>query len=123
MSLNRAANVGVLVVEFSHIICCALPMMMVFLGTGAQITIGGTLLFSHEAIHHYEIPLFIGSALLLLIGFLLQNLHWFRFARPESCDGDSCRDNTLKMSIALKVALFIFVGNLVFYLFSNHALT
>ena len=122
MSLSKAATAGIVVVEFSHIICCALPMLMILSGVGTQVTFGGTLLFSHETFHGYEVALFISSAFLLLLGFGMQNLAWFKRVRISNCNGAKCAEKTLNISLAFKIAATLFVANLALYLASNHGI-
>ncbi len=118
--LRRTANFVSLAAELSHVFCCGIPMLVAILSAGTQLGLGGGFLFLHDILHGYEVPIFVGSGLLLLVGFGLHYLSFFLDCRETGCVHSDCSPKKFKVGWIFSVALVLFAANLAFYLLSNH---
>ncbi len=118
--LQRTATFFSLVAELSHIFCCGIPMLVAVLSTIMQIGLGGSFLFLHDLLHNYEIPIFIGSGLMLLLGLGLHYLSFYLDCRSTGCEHADCTPKKFRVGRVFIFAATLFAVNLTFFLLAHY---
>lgn len=110
---NTVKNVTtgfVVLAELAHIFCCLLPVSIAVMSVGGQIGLGGMFLTYHDVIHSYEIPILVGSGLVLAIGLALHYVS-HRIEHPST---------RYRPSKLMTLAIILFAANVTFYISSGH---
>lgn len=121
---------AILVSEASHIFCCALPTLFSILSLmgsfGLIVVMPGWMQSLHGALHAYELPLIIFSALVIGLGWALHYLahhqHKIGAHDHECCDHDHGAPTKAKTThIILLIATILLVINVfVYFTFHRH---
>ncbi len=112
----------ILAVEASHVFCCVLPTLVSLLSLltslGLVSSVPKGLTFMHDLMHNWEIPIIIGSGLLLLLGWWLHRFSKTIDCHDNGCEHEPCGPKKDRTSLILKIATVIFAFNvLVFVIF------
>jgi hypothetical protein len=118
--LTKISNATVIVAELSHIFCCGLPLLMAVLATSMQVGVSSSLLFLHYKLHAYEIPILIGSGLLLVVGLLLQYISHRLDCRSTGCHHEPCAPKKMKVSKLFIFAVAMYAVNIAIYVLTDH---
>ena len=112
---------AVLASEFSHIFCCVLPAVVSLLslmaGLGIFTVMPSGLVTLHELIHTWEVPMIIGSAVILATGWGLHALSVKLDCHNTGCVHEPCTPKKKKSSRLLMVATALFAINISIYAF------
>ena len=120
MRIQRAATTASLVAELSHIFCCGLPIFVAVVSAGSQIGLGGSFLAFHAIMHDYEVPILIGSGLLLAFGLLLHYISFRINCRATGCAHSDCTPMKFRVGWIFTIAIVLYAANLAFYVLSGH---
>ncbi len=106
--------------ELSHVFCCGLPMLAAIMSAGSQVGLSGSFVAFHHFTHAYEVPILIGSGLLLLTAFLLQVISYRVECNQAICQHGDCTPRKFRVSWIFVVALALFVVNVSVFYWSGH---
>lgn len=95
-------------------------MVMAVFSTGMQLGMGGGILIVHDVMHDYEIPIFIGSGILLLVGLSLHYLSFQLDCRRTGCFHEDCTPKKFKVGRVFLFAAFLYVANLTFFFLTHY---
>ncbi len=117
----RSFGWAVLVSELGHVFCCVLPTLFTILSFAANIGLiresPEFLVYLHEKMHHYEVPIIIFSGAMVGMGwgvFLLAK----KFAtKGESCPNAVCRKEQCHNRNILIIASLLFFLNMLIFVF------
>jgi hypothetical protein len=105
--------------EISHIFCCGLPMvfsvMSLLSGLGFITFMPSGLYFLHEAMHAYEIPMIIMSAVILMMGWTLHYVAYRLDCRSTGCVHGPCAPKKKRSGKVLCIATGLFMLNIAGY--------
>lgn len=105
--------------EISHIFCCGLPMvfsiMSLMTGLGFITVMPSGLHFLHEAMHDYEIPMIITSAMILTMGWALHYIAYRIDCRSTGCAHGPCAPKKKRSGKVLYIATGLFMLNITGY--------
>lgn len=117
--LQKILGVTIIASETTHIFCCALPVLV---STFSLLSVLGLvavapqpILYLHDVIHDYEIPLIIFSGVILALGWGLFMLSLKLDCRSQGCEHEPCTPQKKRTSTILKVATVLFVFNVTIY--------
>lgn len=120
-------NIGwtILLSQMTHVFCCGIPIFFSVLSflSGFGLLGGG---FSsvnafHDVMHHWEMPLLVGSGVLLLFGWGLHAYSYRLDCRAAtSCSHEPCTPKKRKSGIILTGATLLFVANVAMFFFLDH---
>lgn len=106
--------------EISHFFCCGLPIVFSVLSllTSAGLTTAMPLGLDlmHEAMHVYEVPMILASALILAMGWGLHYIAYRIDCRKTGCEHEPCAPKKKRSGKVLIVATLLFALNLTAYL-------
>lgn len=117
--LQKTIYGAVIASEASHIFCCVLPTVFsalsVLAGLGMISAMPGWMVSIHEVLHGWEVPMIIGSAVVLALGWAL---YWY--SKKMDCadlgDGhEHCESKKDRASLILKIATVLFLVNVTIY--------
>lgn len=114
----------VLASEITHVFCCGLPVLVSTLSLLASLGLisvlpAGIMSF-HEIMHHYEVPLVIASAVVLVFGWILHHIsEHLDCVKNSNCHHAPCAPKKKKASKILWFATALFLINTTIY-FSLH---
>lgn len=74
----------------------------------------------HEKIHAYEVPLIVGSGILLLVGHILQYVSFRIDCHDTGCGHGDCTPKKYRASKFLLFATLLFGLNVIYYFFFSH---
>ncbi|MGH1399349.1 MAG: hypothetical protein ACRBCT_09060 [Alphaproteobacteria bacterium] len=119
--IQKTVNIAVLAAETSHIFCCVLPtvvsVMSLLAGVGLIGSMPVSLLWLHDVLHDWEVPIIIGSGVVLALAWAL---HFYakRFDCADAgCCSEPCAPKKNSASRLLIVASVLFVVNVSVYMF------
>ena len=112
----------VLLSECSHLFCCLLPSLFSILSLlssiGLIVSVPPSLEFIHELIHNWEVPIIIGSAVILLFAWALLYISFKMDCHSTGCTHEPCEPRKFKSSYMLKIATTLYIINVsVYYVF------
>ncbi|MFK7839180.1 MAG: hypothetical protein AB8B83_02520 [Bdellovibrionales bacterium] len=117
--LQRSLNVAVVLAEISHIFCCVLPtvvsVMSVLVGVGLIGSLPIGLLVLHDYLHDWEVPIIVGSGLLIAVAWLFVWCSHRVDCHDTGCEHGPCEPKKKKSSRLLKLATILFVINVSVY--------
>ncbi len=107
--------------EISHIFCCGLPMvfslMSLLSGLGLVATTMPVGLASlHEVLHVYEIPMIVGSVVILIMGWGLHYIAWRMDCHNTGCVHEPCGPKKKRSGKVLMIATGLFLLNVTGYI-------
>lgn len=120
INFQRVATTASLMAELSHIFCCGLPIFVAIMSAGSQIGLGGGFLVFHAIIHDYEIPILIGSGMLLAVGLLLHYISFRINCRTVGCAHSDCEPVKFRVGWIFTIAIALYALNLALYIYSGH---
>lgn len=119
-TLQRSLFWAVVVSESSHVFCCILPTVFSLLGllTGLGIVVGmpGFLAYIHDAMHPYEIPLIVFSAVTLAAGWAITIYSEKIDCHDTGCVHGGCNPQKSNVRKVMIIATVLFSINLGIYL-------
>ena len=117
--LQKSLNVAVILAEVSHVFCCVLPtvvsLMSVLVGAGLIGTLPVSLLVLHDLLHDWELPIIVGSGVLIALGWVVM---WYSRkidCHNTGCGHEPCGPKKLRSTRLLKIATVLFVINVSVY--------
>lgn len=122
---RKAIVWAVLLSEGAHIFCCVLPTIFSLLsllsGAGMIAVMPASMVKMHDVLHHYELPMIIFSAFILVAGWAL---HWYSQkidCHDTGCGHGPCDTKKNNTHILLMIASVLFVVNVsVYFVFHRH---
>jgi len=122
--LQKFLNVSILATEASHIFCCALPTLFSILsllaGIGIISAVPAGIMFMHDIMHDWEIPIIVFSGLMIALGWALHDYSKRLDCRGSGCAHEPCEPKKNRSAKILKIATVLFLVNIVIY-FGFHA--
>lgn len=101
--------------EISHFFCCGLPMvfslMSLMSGLGMIATMPSGLLFLHEAMHDYEVPMIMISGAIMAMGWGLHYIAYRIDCHNTGCVHEPCGPKKKRSGRVLAIASVLFVLN------------
>ncbi len=117
--IQRTLNIAIILSETSHVFCCVLPTLVSLASLLAGIGVIGSLpvgmLVVHDFLHAWELPIIIGSGIVIALGWALQNYSRQVDCHDTGCGHGPCGPKKKKSSTLLKVATLLFVVNVLVY--------
>lgn len=118
-------NWAVVLSQMTHVFCCGLPalfsVLSVLSGLGVLGALPSSVNFLHEILHEWEMPLLIGSGVVLALGWALhiysRRLDCLKMA---SCQHKPCAPKKKKSEYILLGASALFFINVVAFLTLAH---
>lgn len=118
--LQKSIFWAVVAAESSHVFCCVLPTLFSIMGLLAGAGLIGVMPWPlaemHDALHVYEIPIIVASAVLLALGWALHILSLRIDCHDTGCGHGPCTPAKRRASRILVIATCLFVANLTVYL-------
>ena len=113
--------------EVTHIFCCVLPTIVSILsllsGMGLITTMPGWLGSFHEVMHEWEVPVIIGSGILLALGWVLYAIsRRIDCLTDADCHHEPCAPKKKHASRILMIATVLFVTNSTVYFVFHRAM-
>ena len=109
--------------EISHFFCCGLPIIFSILSllstAGLTAAMPSGLEHIHHLTHDYEVPMIIGSAVILAMGWGLHYIAYLIDCRTTGCVHVPCAPKKKRSGKVLIIATMLFSFNLIAY-FSLH---
>lgn len=125
-SLQKSLVWTVILSETTHVFCCVFPtifsLVSLMAGLGFAVAMPASMIVFHNFIHHWELPIIIGSGVVLLLGWVLT---WYSDrvdCHHTGCEHGACLPRKGKAHLILKVATILFLFNVVVY-FAVHRTT
>lgn len=117
--IQKSLNLAIILSETSHVFCCVLPTLVSVMSLLAGIGVIGSLPLSllavHDFLHAWELPIIIGSGLIIALGWGLQAYSRKLDCHDTGCGHGPCEPKKKKSSTLLKVATVLFVVNVAVY--------
>lgn len=118
--LQKLLGFGLLASELSHVFCCILPSLFslatFLVAVGFLSAMPVFFSDAHDALHDWEVPMIIGSAVMVLLGW---GIHFYSVVfdcHTTGCQHGSCQPAKRKTSRILVVASALFVVNVCVYM-------
>jgi len=117
----------ILASETTHVFCCVLPtivsIMSLMSGMGLIAAMPGWLDHFHELMHGWELPIILGSGLLLILGWVLYAISRRIDCRTDGdCHHEPCAPKKKHASRILMIATILFVVNTAIYVFVHRTM-
>ena len=116
----------VILSECSHVFCCVLPSLVsvlgVLVGLGLIGAVPAWLGSVHEIMHHWELPVIVGSGAVLALGWSLHHMSRKMDCHDTGCVHGSCAPKKKNTVLVLQIATFLFVMNVSVYLVLHRGL-
>ena len=117
--LRRHFGLAVLMSELGHVFCCVLPTIFTAFSFAANIGLIAVapawMMELHEDIHHYEVPIIIFSAAILLLGWGAYVLGNKLDCHHNGCGHAPCDPHKARNRLILSIATGLFIVNLGVY--------
>jgi len=118
--INQRLIFTIALSESIHIFCCALPTLFSVLGMiaglGFMAALPAFIVDTHEAMHHYELPLIITSGVILVMGWAL---YWYSrkidCRTDGACSHEPCTPKKDRTRTFMIIATVTFIINLSVY--------
>jgi hypothetical protein len=119
-NLENKLYTSIIAAESIHIFCCALPTLFSILsllaGMGMIAGMPVIMYQAHEAIHDYEMPIIIFSAILLAFGWIVYGYsRRMDCANEAACANVPCEPRKSRAKKILIVATILFLVNISLY--------
>jgi len=120
-NLSRYVSLTTVASEITHLFCCGLPMIFSLISlltsVGLVASMPNSINILHEAMHPYEVPLIITSAIIMLIGWIIHFVaERINCQKTGECDHEPCLPKKKRSNKILIIATFLFIFNLTGYL-------
>jgi hypothetical protein len=113
--IHKALHWVVIFSMASHIFCCVLPTIVSMVGLVAALGFLSSYLpvldFLHEELHIYEIPIVIGSGLILALGWGAHYVSEHMDCHDTGCHHGSCQPQKKRVTKILLLATSLFLFN------------
>ena len=113
--LQRSIFWTIVISETSHVFCCVLPTLVSLISlisaAGAvSSSVSAFLMDVHDMLHAWEVPIIIGSGIVLLLGWALHGLSRYLDCRTTGCGHGPCapRKHMTRRILWFATALFVF---------------
>lgn len=117
--LRKTISITAIVSEGSHVFCCVLPTLVSILslmaGVGLISALPPGLMRVHDTLHHYELPMIVFSAGVLMIGWGLYRYSLKIDCHDTGCCHEPCAPKKRNVCKILLFATVLFVVNVTVY--------
>ena len=117
--LQKPLNIAIVLAEASHIFCCVLPtivsIMSLLVGVGVIGSLPFSMLVLHDLMHDWELPIIIGSGILIAFGWVVMIYSRRIDCHDAGCCHEPCTPKKRKSSRLLEIATILFVINITVY--------
>ncbi len=117
--LQKGIIYAVVVSECSHIFCCVLPTLFslfsLLAGVGLLGALPAPLVELHEILHEWEIPMIIGSGVILLMGWGLYAVSLRMDCHTTGCGHGPCTPRKNRAGLILLIATILFGANVLVF--------
>lgn len=118
--LQKKLSWAIILSETGHVFCCVLPsvfsIVSVLVSAGVLSVMPASLTRWHDAVHDWEIPIILASAVLLAAGWGLHALSRRLDCHDTGCHHPPCSPQKKKTSKLLLIATGLFTVNVMIYL-------
>lgn len=119
-NLNRYVPFVSVASEITHLFCCGLPMIFSLLSLltslGFMVSMPASMDYLHHAMHDYEIPIMVLSAILISLGWVLHIIAQKIDCRKQGeCSHEPCATKKKRSNKILLIATCLFIINLTGY--------
>ena len=118
--LQKSMNAAVIISEFSHVFCCGLPaffsLLSLLSGIGMTTIMPAALENFHHTIHDWEVPMLMGSGVILVLGWVLHQFSKKMDCATDGCSHPPCGPVKTRSNKLLLFATILYAGNVIFYL-------
>lgn len=117
---RHVLTAAIIASEASHIFCCVLPtvfsLLSLMVGLGMVTAMPGGMVFLHEALHAWEIPMISASGGIIVLGWALHYYSMKIDCHDTGCGHGPCGPKKKTATTILKIATVLFAVNLLIYL-------
>lgn len=118
-SLQKPLVWAVVLSETSHVFCCVLPtifsLFSLLAGMGVVAAMPAFLVDLHDILHSWELPMIIGSGIILALGWAAVWYSGRIDCHSTGCAHGACAPKKNKAHLVLKIATVLFVFNVLIY--------
>ena len=117
--LQKPLNIAIILAEASHVFCCVLPtivsVLSLLIGVGLIGSLPFSLLVVHDFLHTWELPIIIGSGMMIALGWLVLIYSRKIDCHNTGCGHEPCAPKKRRSSRLLEIATILFVVNVSVY--------
>ncbi|MFA5592004.1 MAG: hypothetical protein WC989_01655 [Micavibrio sp.] len=110
---------AVIMTEASHVFCCVFPTLFSLIGLlaglGMIATLPPSMVALHAFMHEWEVPMIIGSGIVLTLGWAALWYGGRIDCHSTGCDHGTCVPRQKRAHLAMKIASVLFVVNVLVY--------
>ncbi len=118
--IQKSLYWAIIASETSHIFCCVLPtlfsLMSLTAGLGVVTTMPKSLLFAHEMLHEWEVPMILFSGAIVVLGWFIHYIAKRLDCHDTGCVHGSCEPRKVRSGRVLFIATALFVMNVSVYM-------
>lgn len=118
--IHKGLSWAVILSETSHVFCCVLPsifsVLSLMVSLGLVSAMPSFMTIWHEAMHRWEVPIILFSAVMLGLGWLFYTVSKKLDCHNTGCGHEPCAPKKEKSSKLLMIATVLFLINISIYL-------